>query len=364
MIMSGWSVELSNVTKLYDRTVAVDGIALKVEAGQYCCLLGPSGCGKTSTLRMIAGHETVDGGDILVGSRRVNDLPPSKRGTAMMFQNYALFPHLTVLDNVAFALMIAGQSKSERIEASRRLLLMVGLSGWENRYPHQLSGGQQQRAALARALNSRPQVLLLDEPLSALDPVLRIQMRSELKRMQAELGLTFIHVTHSQEEAMALSDHMVVMEDGHVRQAGAPADVFERPASPFVADFIGGHALFHGTVNADRKIVLSNGSELTAVDINFRAGAIVVAAVRSDLIAFTPSADSDNGLQARVLTVEMLGPLVRVTLTAGDRQEFCMTVPERQFVADRARPRSEIRIFWPRSETKIYPQEQWLAPAA
>ncbi len=187
---------------------------------------------------MIAGHEAVSEGDILIHGENVSDLPPIKRGTAMMFQSYALFPHMSCLDNVAFSLKMRGVAKKERHAKAREYMALVHMADYADRLPAQLSGGQQQRIALARALINRPRVLLLDEPLSALDPFLRIKVREELKRLQ---GITFIHVTHSQDEAMALADLMVVMENGHIRQSAHPRDVFERPVSPFIARFIGSH---------------------------------------------------------------------------------------------------------------------------
>src|SRR5271165_2153814 len=236
-----FDVELVGVTKRYGGTLAVDAISLRIPRGTYCCLLGPSGCGKTTTLRMIAGHEAVSEGDILIGAQNVTNLPPIRRGTAMMFQSYALFPHLNCLDNVAFSLKMRGIGKAERHKTAREFLALVHMEQYAERLPSQLSGGQQQRVALARALITRPRVLLLDEPLSALDPFLHIRVREELKRLQRELGISFIHVTHSQDEAMALADLMVVMENGHIRQCAHPRDVFERPVSPFIARFIGSH---------------------------------------------------------------------------------------------------------------------------
>ena len=193
----GATLELVGLTKRYGNTVAVDAIDLAIPKGSYCCLLGPSGCGKTTTLRMIAGHEAVSAGDIRLGASVITDLPPARRGTAMMFQSYALFPHLNVLDNVAFALKMRGVDKPARHAAARELLDLVAMTEYAARLPAQLSGGQQQRVALARALITEPQILLLDEPLSALDPFLRIRMRAELRRLQMQLGISFIHVTHS-----------------------------------------------------------------------------------------------------------------------------------------------------------------------
>src|ERR1700710_218808 len=239
-----FDVELVSVTKRYGTTLAVDNVSLRIPRASYCCLLGPSGCGKTTTLRMIAGHEAISDGDILIGGQNVSNLPPVARGTAMMFQSYALFPHLSCLDNVAFSLKMRGVARAERDKTAREFLDLVQMGSFAGPLPAQLSGGQQQRVALARALIIRPRVLLLDEPLSALDPFLRIQMRAELRRWQKELGLTFIHVTHSQEEAMALADTMVVMNHGVIEQVGPPHAIYNHPASEFVARFMGGHNVF------------------------------------------------------------------------------------------------------------------------
>ena len=235
------NLELVGLKKFYGKTEAIKGLNLKIKSGEYCCLLGPSGCGKTSLLRMIAGHEEISQGDILLGNKRLNGLTPANRGTSMMFQSYALFPHLSVLDNVAFALKIKGMSKAERHDIAQKFIDMVRMSEFSNRLPDQLSGGQKQRVALARALITKPKILLLDEPLSALDPALRIDMRAELKQMQRELGITFIHVTHSQDEALALATIGVVMNEGRIEQFANPIELFNKPANVFVADFVGGH---------------------------------------------------------------------------------------------------------------------------
>jgi len=211
-----FDVQLVAVSKRFGVTTAVDRVSLRIPHARYCCLLGPSGCGKTTTLRMIAGHEAVTEGDILIGGMNVTGLPLIRRGTAMMFQSYALFPHLNCLDNVAFSLTMRGVGKAERHRTAREFLALVHLEQYAERLPSQLSGGQQQRVALARALITRPRVLLLDEPLSALDPFLRGKVREELKWLQRELGISFIHVTHCQDEAMALADLMVVMENGEI----------------------------------------------------------------------------------------------------------------------------------------------------
>ncbi|MET4369131.1 putative spermidine/putrescine transport system ATP-binding protein [Bradyrhizobium sp. LB12.1] len=272
------ALELVAVTKRYDTTLAVDTVNLKIPAGTYCCLLGPSGCGKTSTLRMIAGHEAVSEGDIILGPQNVTDLEPAKRGTAMMFQSYALFPHLTGLDNVAFALKMRGVDRAIRHKRAGELLELVAMSPYAGRLPAQLSGGQQQRVALARALITEPQILLLDEPLSALDPFLRVRMRGELKRLQRELGISFIQVTHGQEEAMALADHIVVMNQGKIEQQGSARDIFHHPSTEFVARFIGGHN------------VLSDAGKLIAV--------------RADQLGITPFVEGAFGAPALLTQTE------------------------------------------------------------
>ena len=259
-------LELVATTKRYGDTIAVDAINHRFQAATYSCLLGPSGCGKSSTLRMIAGHEHVSEGDILLGSGNITDLPPAKRGTAMMFQNYALFPHLSVVDNVAFSLKMRGVDKAARRASAMERLDLVDMADYAQRLPSQLSGGQQQRVALARALITEPSVLLLDEPLSALDPFLRIRMRLELKKLQRDLGISFIHVTHSQDEALALADEIIVMNGGIIEQAGAPKDVFNAPLTEFVARFIGGHNVLRmeGGSSVNVALAVPEIGELTA----------------------------------------------------------------------------------------------------
>ncbi len=239
-------LRLDSLTKRYGIVTAVDSVSLEIAPQSYCCLLGPSGCGKTSTLRMIAGHEAVSAGSVWLGGQDITHAATVERGTAMMFQAYALFPHLNVLDNVAFAWHMRGVAKPERHAKARELLKLVAMTEYETRKPAELSGGQQQRVALARALMIEPKVLLLDEPLSALDPFLRLRMRSELKRWQQQLGMTFVHVTHSQDEALALADQVVVMNHGKIEQSGSAQAVFGQPATEFVARFIGSHNVVHG----------------------------------------------------------------------------------------------------------------------
>ena len=246
-------LELDGVVKRYaDGTVAVSDFTQSFEPASYVCLLGPSGCGKTSTLRMVAGHESISAGEVRLGGRVLNALPPAKRGTAMMFQSYALFPHLSVADNVAFGPRMRGVAADERARRAGAMLELVDLAHLAGRRPDQLSGGQQQRVALARALVTEPEALLLDEPLSALDPFLRVRMRAELARLQRELGVTFVHVTHGQDEALALADRIVLMNDARVEQAGTPWQLFNEPRTEFVARFMGGHNVLEDGSGAPR----------------------------------------------------------------------------------------------------------------
>jgi putative spermidine/putrescine transport system ATP-binding protein len=299
------NLELVRVSKRYGATLAVDAIDLRVPADGYCCLLGPSGCGKTSTLRMIAGHETVSEGDILIGDANVTDLPPAKRGTAMMFQSYALFPHLSCVDNVAFSLKMRGVDKAKRREQAMEFLELVAMTPFAERVPAQLSGGQQQRVALARALITHPQILLLDEPLSALDPFLRVRMRAELRRLQRRLGIPFVHVTHGQDEALALADLVVVMNKGRIEQTGSPREVFEKPATEFVARFLGGHNV-----------------------IDAATGKI---AVRADRLTLVPDASNLSRLGAVVTSVEYQGASYQVGLEGGGARDLSAVLGDADF---------------------------------
>ncbi|WP_299472976.1 ABC transporter ATP-binding protein [uncultured Roseibium sp.] len=313
-------LELVATTKRYGETVAVNAISHRFKAATYSCLLGPSGCGKSSTLRMIAGHEHVSSGDILLGSTNITDLQPAKRGTAMMFQNYALFPHLSVVDNVAFSLKMRGVDKATRRAQAHERLELVDMAAYADRLPSQLSGGQQQRVALARALITEPSVLLLDEPLSALDPFLRIRMRLELKRLQRELGISFIHVTHSQDEALALADEIIVMNDGVIEQAGAPRDVFNTPVTEFVARFIGGHNVLH-------------------VD-----GAPV--AVRADRLHVAKTAGEGSGVEASVRDVEYQGASVNLALAVNGFGDLTAALPDQTFFNDPIEIGATVFLSW------------------
>jgi putative spermidine/putrescine transport system ATP-binding protein len=331
--MADAGVELIAVSKKYGNVTAVDAIDLRIPAGSYCCLIGPSGCGKTSTLRMIAGHEAASSGDILIAGRNVTDLPPVQRGTAMMFQSYALFPHLSCLDNVAFSLRMRGVGKEERRAKAAEMLHRVHLPEMAERRPAQLSGGQQQRVALARALITNPSVLLLDEPLSALDPFLRGKMREELKRLQRDLGITFVHVTHAQDEAMALADLVVVMERGLILQSDSPRAVFDNPNTPFVARFMGGHNIMECRVTGAGTLALADGSAIRLDEAVPAAASTVRIAVRTDRMRLMPPADLPNRLAGEVTAVEYNGPFVRVGLQDKSGLDHSLLMSETDFYA-------------------------------
>jgi putative spermidine/putrescine transport system ATP-binding protein len=304
----------------------VDSLDLRIRAGTYCCLLGPSGRGKTTTLRLLAGHETPTTGDILLDNQAIVGLPPARRGTAMMFQSYALFPHLDVLDNIAFSLRMRGVGKAERHACARGMLRLVEMEAYAARLPAQLSGGQQQRVALARALVTNPSALLLDEPLSALDPFLRGRVRAELRRFQRELGITFVHVTHSQDEALALADLVVLMRAGRIEQQGTPEELFDRPRTAFVARFMGGHNL----------IPTAGGGEI---------------AVRCDRTRL--AAGGQGALPATVAGVEYTGTGFSVALTGAGGEEYAVTLPEAALHARPLSPGDSVSLAW--DETDVRP---------
>jgi putative spermidine/putrescine transport system ATP-binding protein len=357
------TVELENIGKRFGETVAVHDINLEIPGGTYCCLLGPSGCGKTTILRMIAGHESPTIGDIRIDDQSVIGLPPVKRGTAMMFQNYALFPHLTCLDNVAFNLKMTGTPKAERRARAADMLARVQMESFAERMPAQLSGGQQQRIALARALITNPRVLLLDEPLSALDEFLRLQMRGELRRMQRELGITFVHVTHTQPEAIALADLVVVMDQGHIEQAASARDVYAKPFSAYVARFMGGQNVLAGRVSSKIdsmvRLEIANGAvEFPSSEPTPPAGATMHIAVRRDRIRLSKRnretrTDAVNALTGKVRAIEYQGTWVKVTVEGTGAEDFVVNLPDSEFFADPANAGDTVDASWQPDDVHI-----------
>jgi ABC-type Fe3+/spermidine/putrescine transport system ATPase subunit len=287
-------VRLEGVTKRFDDVVAVDDVSLEIERGSFFALLGPSGCGKTTTLRMLGGFEVPDAGRILLGDADVTGLPPYRRDVNTVFQSYALFPHLTVIQNVAYGLKQRGLRKQARETRAHELLRLVKLEHLATRKPRQLSGGQQQRVALARALVLEPKVLLLDEPLGALDLKVRKQLQIELKRIQSEIGITFVYVTHDQEEALAMSDRVAVMNHGRIEQLGRPMEIYDSPATTFVADFIG-----------ETNFIRRNGA---------------VVAVRPEQLELLREGGGD-GLAGEIVTTMVVGPAIQSLVRIDDGQE-------------------------------------------
>ncbi|HSB79985.1 MAG TPA: ABC transporter ATP-binding protein [Candidatus Methylomirabilis sp.] len=326
-------VELKGLTKSFAGKPAVRDFGLCMEQGEFVSLLGPSGCGKSTTLRMVAGFEEPDSGEVWLGGQNMLALPPHRRGMGMVFQSYALFPHLTAWNNVAFGLRIAGRPVAEIRRRVPELLELVGLSEAGGRYPRQLSGGQQQRVALARALAIEPRVLLLDEPLSALDAVVRVTLREEIRRIQSSLGITTLYVTHDQEEALAISDRVVVMRDGWVEQVGTPETVYAEPATRFVASFIGKMNQLTGILESAREGRVRWGDQHLAVPPAATArlddGQAVMVLVRPEAITAAP-ADAvgpaepvgENRVPASVEMVTFLGSVTRLSLETGGRRLF------------------------------------------
>ena len=319
----GIELEVEGLTRRYSPQVAVGPISFEVRAGEFFSLLGPSGCGKTTTLRCIAGFETLNAGAIRLRGERLDDKPPHRRDVGLVFQNYALFPHLSVFDNVAFGLKLRRVAKAEIIERVGRILRLVDLAPLAERFPAQLSGGQQQRVAIARSLVLEPRILMFDEPLSNLDLKLRIQMRDELRSLQRRLGKTAIYVTHDQTEALALSDRIAVLSHGHIEQIGTPDEIYERPATSFVAEFIGNSNLLPATIveRGEREVIveIERGLRLRSAGGNLAGdGHEVVVLIRPERIQIKApgvgGTPGHNRFSARIVTVTYLGDDLRLDL--------------------------------------------------
>ncbi|MBM7846606.1 ABC transporter ATP-binding protein [Herpetosiphon giganteus] len=306
-------IELHNLTKQFGPTTVVSPLNLAVERGEFLSVLGPSGCGKTTTLRMIAGFEAPSGGSIKIDGADITRTPPSKRKIGIVFQSYALFPNMSVAQNIGYGLQIAKLSKQAIQQRVDEMLAIIHMQEFANRYPHQLSGGQQQRVALARALAIRPQVLLLDEPLSALDAKIRVSLRQDIRAIQRELGITAIYVTHDQEEALSLSDRVLIMQKGEVEQLGTPAEIYNNPKTSFVAQFVGTLNTLEATLHDAKRGILQFGSQQFEVSDSFDAalqGTTVQVALRPERLSLN-GAVSQNQLHGVVKEQMLLGPIVR-----------------------------------------------------
>ncbi|MDF2764774.1 MAG: spermidine/putrescine transporter ATP-binding protein [Rhodospirillales bacterium] len=351
-------VELEQVTKFFGDFKAVDGVSLYVAAGSFVALLGSSGAGKSTVLRMIGGFELPDDGSIRIGGRDVTALPPYRRDVNTVFQNYALFPHMTVAENVAYGLRRDGVPGAERRARVREALEMVQMLPLAHRRPSQLSGGQQQRVALARALVKRPSVLLLDEPLGALDRKLRQQMQVELKLLQHQLGTTFIFVTHDQEEALAMSDTIAVMRDGRIDQVGEPTELYDRPHTAFVASFIGAQNFFAGQIGQDQRLI-ADGFVIAAARLaeGAKPGERGLAGVRPEhvqLSAAEPAAPV-NKVSGRVMALVMLGDMVEFVLRLPGGAELFSRLPRDAGVLPGQG--QEVWAHWPVERVTLFPYE-------
>ena len=312
-------ITLTSVTKQFGDTVAVDDVSLQIEGGEFFSLLGPSGCGKTTTLRIIGGFEYPTTGEVFINGELMAEMPPYRRPVNTVFQNYALFPHKTVAQNIAFGLQMKKATKAEISDAVESALDLIRLSGYDDRKPSELSGGERQRVALARALINEPTILLLDEPLSALDLKLRKQMQSELKALQRKVGITFVYVTHDQGEALALSDRIAVMNDGKILQVGTPSNIYDSPQSRFVADFIGTSNFLEGTLISENEITLTMEPPLKIVSTpnnDIPLNASVTVAVRPERIdlRMTPTSDVANCLRGVIQDESYLGTTLQYTI--------------------------------------------------
>ncbi|MBU2026526.1 MAG: ATP-binding cassette domain-containing protein [Proteobacteria bacterium] len=354
----GRNLKLENLTKRFGKLTAVDHVDLEIEEGEFICFLGPSGCGKTTVLRMITGFETVTEGYIVFDNKVINDLMPKKREFGIVFQSYALFPNMTVEENIAFGLKMRRMPKKAIAERVDVMLDLIGLSDWRSLYPAQLSGGQQQRVALVRALAPDPQVLLLDEPLSALDAKIRLRLRAEIKRLQQELKKTMIHVTHDQEEALSIADRVVVMEGGQFRQVGRPIDIYKNPICNFVADFVGTSNFFQGRRTGDtvdigkRKIkVMQNGAGADeSVSLSIRPENVEVFKKGAPPRVTEPM----NLVSGKIDVVVFQGAAVRLLINM-DNEEIISDIIEKDFEQRSLKQGDEVYLYFPPEAFLVFP---------
>ena len=350
--MPEYDIVCQGLCKKFGDFDAVKGFDLAVERGEYIAFLGPSGCGKSTTLRMIAGHEEVTAGQVFLRGEVVNEVPPGQRDTSMMFQNFALFPHKTVGDNVGFGLKMRGMPLEDRKKKIEEILEVVGLEGMGSRKPGELSGGQQQRVALARALVTEPAVLLLDEPLGHLDELLRIKLRGELKNLQRKLGITFIHVTHNQDECLTMGDRLVVMNEGIIEQIGTAQDIYIRPATFFVATFVGDNFIQQGEIDKAEGTLVTLSSPLGSFQVDTervlpKKGEPVGFSIRADLIKIMSNGETgDNMLEGLVNFVEYVGYVVKVRVQTETGEEVIIKQTQDKYFDTLPKEGDRVQLGW------------------
>jgi len=351
-------LKLENLTKIFGALVAVDSVNLEIREGEFVCLLGPSGCGKTTILRMITGFEIPTEGKVIYDGKIINALMPQQRDFGIIFQSYALFPNMNVHENISFGLKMRKMPKKPMRERVHEMLDLVGLYDWRENYPAQLSGGQQQRVALARALAPNPSVLLLDEPLSALDAKIRVRLRAVIKRLQQELGITMIYVTHDQEEALAIADRVVVMEQGKIKQEGTPLEIYKFPKSSFVADFVGTSNFFQGKRQRDK--VRFKDWEFLVPALETMSAEDIYLAIRPEKIEVmrpgeTPEAvERSNLTHGRIEVITFLGAVVRLVISM-DGDEIICDMVEKDFELKNLNRGDSVELYFPPEAFLAYP---------
>ncbi len=348
---------LENISKHFGSLVAVQNVDLVIEPGEFVCFLGPSGCGKTTLLRIITGFEQQTNGDLIYDGNVINDVIPQKRDFGIVFQSYALFPNMTVHQNIAFGLKMRKVPKKLSDERVSEILQLMGLTDWVGHYPSQLSGGQQQRVALGRALAINPKVLLLDEPLSALDAKIRLRLRTVIKKLQEELGITMIYVTHDQEEALALADRVVVMRDGEIRQIGTPWEIYKEPKTSFIAEFVGTSNFFTGKKKNGK--VQFGRLELTVsnlVDVDSETVHLAIRPENIELVDETLSAENylpSNVVEVEAEVINFLGAIVRITFIL-EAEEMIVDISEKEFEKMNLKRKDKLKLYFPPDAFHVY----------
>lgn len=348
---------LKNISKSFGSLIAVDNVSLTVDPGEFICFLGPSGCGKTTLLRIITGFEFQTSGDISYGEKNLNNVIPQKRDFGIVFQSYALFPNMTVQQNIAFGLKMRKMPQNLIDKRVDEMLELMGLTEWKKHYPSQLSGGQQQRVALARAIAIKPNVLLLDEPLSALDAKIRVRLRAVIKRLQQDLGITMIYVTHDQEEALSMADRIVVMRDGQLRQVGTPWEIYKKPKTSFIAEFVGTSNFFEGRKKGNQIVYGQYSFEVSKIDM-VDSEKIYLAIRPEDIeIVGTTIASNDcvaaNIVEVRAELVTFLGSVVTITVNLEGR-EMVIDIAQKEFAKKPINENDALHLYFPPDAFHVY----------